>query len=60
MKKENPKNIQKEIDKLFKKLDIDTNKKECFKNQNLYDYKLKTKFPTKFSSGNLTITNSTK
>lgn len=54
MKNKTEKNIQKEISKLFKNLNINEKK------ENLYNYKLKTKFPTKFLNATLSITNSTK
>ncbi len=54
--------LQKEIKELLKKLEIinDTNETKMTNKKSLHDYKLQTKFPTKFSNGDLTITNSTK
>ena len=51
--------LKKDIDNLFKKLRINNNQKNC-ETKNIKDYKLHTKFPSKFSQGNLTMTNSTK
>lgn len=59
IKSTNNTNLKKDINDLFKKLGInafqDKNEKKV-----LNDYKLHSKFPTKFSQGKLTMTNSTK
>lgn len=47
--------LKKDIDILLKKLGINNNN-----DKNIKNCKLQTKFPSKFSQGNLTITNSTK
>lgn len=51
--------LKQDIDNLFKKLGINSNQKK-HETKNIKDYKLHTKFPSKFSQGNLTMTNSTK
>ena len=52
--------LQKDINDLFKKLGINNNTPKGHTSKKFYDYKLQTKFPSKFSNGNLSITNSTK
>ena len=52
--------LQKDIKDLFKKLGINNNTPKGPTSKKFYDYKLQTKFPSKFSNGNLSITNSTK